>query len=53
MEQSTLTCRQCGWEATTGTAERPYEAAHAAIDHHLVFGHPIERVPAPRPLFSH
>ncbi|MDL5362541.1 hypothetical protein [Halalkalicoccus sp. NIPERK01] len=50
MEQSTLTCRRCDWEATIGTDDRPHEADHAAIDHHLVFGHPVERVPASRPL---
>ena len=43
-DQEVLRCRHCEWEATIGTDEPPVAASQAAIDHHLVFGHTIERI---------
>lgn len=43
-EKPKLTCCVCDWEAAVGTPDPPVEASQAAIDHHLIFGHAIERV---------
>lgn len=43
-EKETFTCRHCGWKATVGTRDPPEAASSAAIDHHIIFGHSIERV---------
>lgn len=44
MTEHELICLDCDWEATVRTQGPPIEASQAAIEHHLTFGHRIERV---------
>jgi hypothetical protein len=43
-EKAKLTCCHCDWETTVETKDPRTAASSAAIDHHLIFGHSIERV---------
>lgn len=43
-EKETLACCHCGWETAVEARDPPTAASSAAIDHHIIFGHSIERV---------
>jgi hypothetical protein len=43
-ETAKLTCCHCDWETTVETKDPRTAASSAAIDHHLIFGHSIERI---------